>query len=171
MAVDDGEMQRLWKLTNELTSQLVFNGGATLELKQQLAEFQTRAPHGLVPVLGANENTQGISATVILYMRKMLNKFVGNLLHCDICNYVFSCSLTDCRLRIENGRLQEENNQLHEQVREYERWMEYIMTKFRLQNVDSLRTISNRRKEEGREGWIECCYKRQQFSLSLFLLE
>lgn len=32
----------------------------------------------------------------------------------------------------------EENAQLQEQVREYERWMEFIMTKFRLQNVRDL---------------------------------
>jgi hypothetical protein len=41
----------------------------------------------------------------------------------------------DVSLRIANERLMEENAQLQEQVREYERWMEYIMTKFRLQNV------------------------------------
>jgi hypothetical protein len=43
--------------------------------------------------------------------------------------------LADYRLRIANERLREENMQLQEQVREYERWMEYIMGKFRLQNV------------------------------------
>lgn len=43
--------------------------------------------------------------------------------------------LADVSLRIANERLMEENVQLQEQVREYERWMEFIMTKFRLQNV------------------------------------
>jgi len=61
MTVDDSEMQRLWKLTNELTAQLVFNRSATLELKQQLAELQTRTPQGLEPVLGALGNVQGES--------------------------------------------------------------------------------------------------------------
>ncbi|KAG0057678.1 hypothetical protein BGZ83_005617 [Gryganskiella cystojenkinii] len=103
MTVDDSEMQRLWKLTNELTAQLVFNRSATLELKQQLAELQDRTPQGLAPILGANRNAQ------------------------------------DYRLRIDNERLQEENNQLQEQIREYERWMEYIMTKFRLQNEAAVR--------------------------------
>lgn len=42
MTVDDSEMQRLWKLTNELTAQLVFNRSATLELKQQLVELQAQ---------------------------------------------------------------------------------------------------------------------------------
>ena len=41
----------------------------------------------------------------------------------------------DWSLRIANERLQEENAQLQEQLREYERWMEFIMSKFRLQNV------------------------------------
>lgn len=41
----------------------------------------------------------------------------------------------DINLRITNERLVEENLQLQEQVKEYERWMEFIMTKFRLQNV------------------------------------
>ncbi|GJJ69866.1 hypothetical protein EMPS_02215 [Entomortierella parvispora] len=58
MTVDDSEMQRLWKLTNELTAQLVFNRSATLELKQQLAELQTRTLQGPAPVLGANGNIQ-----------------------------------------------------------------------------------------------------------------
>lgn len=40
MTVDDNAMQKLWKLTNELTAQLVFNRNATLELKQQLADLQ-----------------------------------------------------------------------------------------------------------------------------------
>jgi hypothetical protein len=40
MTVDDSVMQKLWKLTNELTAQLVFNRNATLELKQQLADLQ-----------------------------------------------------------------------------------------------------------------------------------
>ncbi|KAF9397980.1 hypothetical protein BGX21_008304 [Mortierella sp. AD011] len=84
MTVDDSVVQKLWKLTNELTAQLVFNRNATLELKQQLADLQAK--------------------------------------HADI------------SLRIANERLMEENSQLQEQLREYERWMEYIMTKFRLQN-------------------------------------
>ena len=42
MTVDDNEMQKLWKLTNELTAQLVFNRNATLELKQQLADLQEK---------------------------------------------------------------------------------------------------------------------------------
>ena len=42
MTVDDSVMQKLWKLTNELTAQLVFNRNATLELKQQLADLQVR---------------------------------------------------------------------------------------------------------------------------------
>jgi hypothetical protein len=44
-------------------------------------------------------------------------------------------SSSDYALRIANERLREENLQLQEQVNEYERWMGYIMTKFRLQNV------------------------------------
>ncbi|KAF9956588.1 hypothetical protein BGZ65_002572 [Modicella reniformis] len=89
MTVDDSVVQRLWKLTNELTAQLVFNRNATLELKQQLADLQVK--------------------------------------HADL------------SLRIANERLMEENSQLQEQLREYERWMEYIMTKFRLQNDLAIR--------------------------------
>ncbi|KAF9577116.1 hypothetical protein BGW38_007881 [Lunasporangiospora selenospora] len=53
--------------------------------------------------------------------------------------HLFVSELADLRLRVENERLREENSQLQEQVREYERWMEYIMTKFRLQNEAALR--------------------------------
>jgi hypothetical protein len=48
---------------------------------------------------------------------------------------VYRVEHADVSLRIINERLMEENAQLQEQVREYERWMEFIMTKFRLQNV------------------------------------
>lgn len=47
----------------------------------------------------------------------------------------FDIEHADINLRIVNERLVEENLQLQEQVKEYERWMEFIMTKFRLQNV------------------------------------
>ncbi|KAG0259831.1 hypothetical protein BG011_002352 [Mortierella polycephala] len=40
MTIDDSTMQKLWKLTNELTAQLVFNRNATLELRQQLADLK-----------------------------------------------------------------------------------------------------------------------------------
>lgn len=53
--------------------------------------------------------------------------FIAKIAHC--------VELADVSLRIANERLMEENAQLQEQVREYERWMEFIMTKFRLQNV------------------------------------
>ncbi|KAF9138279.1 hypothetical protein BGX30_009331 [Mortierella sp. GBA39] len=103
MTVDDSVMQKLWKLTNELTAQLVFNRNATLELKQQLADLQTKTAQGSVSV------AQDIT-------------IFSNQEHADV------------SLRIANERLMEENAQLQEQVREYERWMEFIMTKFRLQN-------------------------------------
>ncbi|KAF9906967.1 hypothetical protein EC991_011442 [Linnemannia zychae] len=103
MTVDDSVMQKLWKLTNELTAQLVFNRNATLELKQQLADLQAKTAQGSVSV----------AQDVAVY---------SNQEHADV------------SLRIANERLMEENAQLQEQVREYERWMEYIMTKFRLQN-------------------------------------
>ncbi|KAF8986490.1 hypothetical protein BGZ46_000021 [Entomortierella lignicola] len=103
MTVDDSVVQKLWKLTNELTAQLVFNRNATLELKQQLADLQAKTSHSsvLIPQNIPLQSTQE---------------------HADI------------SLRIANERLMEENSQLQEQLREYERWMEYIMTKFRLQN-------------------------------------
>ncbi|KAG0314753.1 hypothetical protein BGZ99_007873 [Dissophora globulifera] len=104
MTVDDSEMQQLWKLTNELTAQLVFNRNATLELKQQLADLQAKV---------ANE------ASIL--------SFPGYRRP----SYSYQA---DIKLRIENERLREDNSQLQEQVREYERWMEYIMGKFRLQN-------------------------------------
>ncbi|KAG0209751.1 hypothetical protein BGX28_009971 [Mortierella sp. GBA30] len=103
MTVDDAVMQKLWKLTNELTAQLVFNRNATLELKQQLADLQAKTAQGSVSI---SQNA-------------LQNK---------------SQEHADYTLRIANERLQEENSQLQEQLREYERWMEYIMTKFRLQN-------------------------------------
>ncbi|KAF9576322.1 hypothetical protein EC968_009296 [Mortierella alpina] len=104
MTVDDAVMQKLWKLTNELTAQLVFNRNATLELKQQLADLQAKtAVPGSVKI--ASDITQTKSQE-----------------HADY------------TLRIANERLMEENSQLQEQLREYERWMEYIMAKFRLQN-------------------------------------
>ncbi|GJJ73213.1 hypothetical protein EMPS_05571 [Entomortierella parvispora] len=103
MTVDDSVMQKLWKLTNELTAQLVFNRNATLELKQQLADLQAKTAQGPISI------TQGVSA----YNPQ---------------------EHADWSLRIANERLQEENAQLQEQLREYERWMEFIMTKFRLQN-------------------------------------
>ncbi|KAG9067540.1 hypothetical protein KI688_012324 [Linnemannia hyalina] len=103
MTVDDSVMQKLWKLTNELTAQLVFNRNATLELKQQLADLQAKTAQGSVSV------AQDIT-------------MFSNQEHADV------------SLRIANERLMEENAQLQEQVREYERWMEFIMTKFRLQN-------------------------------------
>jgi len=48
MTVDDSVMQKLWKLTNELTAQLVFNRNATLELKQQLADLQVQLHNGIL---------------------------------------------------------------------------------------------------------------------------
>ncbi|KAG0033854.1 hypothetical protein BGZ82_005966 [Podila clonocystis] len=102
MTVDDNAMQKLWKLTNELTAQLVFNRNATLELKQQLADLQAKTADMSIPVSGE----------VVFNSQE----------HADI------------NLRIANERLVEENLQLQEQVKEYERWMEFIMTKFRLQN-------------------------------------
>ncbi|KAF9437193.1 hypothetical protein BGZ76_001652 [Entomortierella beljakovae] len=105
MTVDDNEMQKLWKLTNELTAQLVFNRSATLELKQQLADLQTKTS-GKAPIITS-----------------------------------FGCQ--------ENERLREENTQLQDQLREYERWMEYIMGKFRLQNFAMAQT----RKESMREAY------------------
>ncbi|KAF9928244.1 hypothetical protein BGZ67_007084 [Mortierella alpina] len=104
MTVDDAVMQKLWKLTNELTAQLVFNRNATLELKQQLADLQAKtAVQGSVTIASDTTPTK-------------------------------SQEHADYTLRIANERLMEENSQLQEQLREYERWMEYIMAKFRLQN-------------------------------------
>ncbi|KAF9085268.1 hypothetical protein BGX23_009814, partial [Mortierella sp. AD031] len=118
MTVDDSVMQKLWKLTNELTAQLVFNRNATLELKQQLADLQAKTAQGSVSV------TQDVP----LYTTQD---------HADV------------SLRIANERLMEENAQLQEQVREYERWMEYIMTKFRLQNF----AMAQSRKEAMQEAY------------------
>ncbi|KAG0215979.1 hypothetical protein BGX33_000677 [Mortierella sp. NVP41] len=125
MTVDDSEMQRLWKLTNELTAQLVFNRSATLELKQQLAELQAQTSliAAAAPSLSAAEHGQ--------------NGQSGRE----------SQGASDYALRIANERLREENLQLQEQVNEYERWMGYIMTKFRLQNLAMAQT----RKESMQE--------------------
>ncbi|KAG0019904.1 hypothetical protein BGZ81_009545 [Podila clonocystis] len=117
MTVDDNAMQKLWKLTNELTAQLVFNRNATLELKQQLADLQAKTADMSIPVSGE----------VVFNSQE----------HADI------------NLRIANERLVEENLQLQEQVREYERWMEFIMTKFRLQNFAMAQT----RKEAMHEAY------------------
>ncbi|KAG0000772.1 hypothetical protein BGZ80_010108 [Entomortierella chlamydospora] len=114
MTVDDSEMQRLWKLTNELTAQLVFNRNAALELKQQLIDLQGKAS-GRPPIISA-----------FGYQDR-----------------------SDHSLRIENERLREENLQLQDQVREYERWMEYIMGKFRLQNF----AMAQSRKESMQEAY------------------
>lgn len=116
MTVDDNAMQKLWKLTNELTAQLVFNRNATLELKQQLADLQAKA-----------DMTIPVSGEVAFNSQE----------HADI------------NLRIANERLVEENLQLQEQVKEYERWMEFIMTKFRLQNFAMAQT----RKEAMHEAY------------------
>ncbi|KAF9193906.1 hypothetical protein BGZ51_001892 [Haplosporangium sp. Z 767] len=118
MTVDDNEMQKLWRLTNELTAQLVFNRNATLELKQQLADLQAKTSQA--PPLYFGGQYQG-----------SIN------------------DQADYRLRIANERLKEENSQLQEQVREYERWMEYIMTKFRLQNF----AMAQSRKEAMHEAY------------------
>ncbi|KAF9916688.1 Phosphatidylinositide phosphatase SAC2, partial [Lobosporangium transversale] len=50
MTVDDSVVQKLWKLTNELTAQLVFNRNATLELKQQLADLQAKTAQASNPI-------------------------------------------------------------------------------------------------------------------------
>ncbi|KAF9125032.1 hypothetical protein BGW39_007730 [Mortierella sp. 14UC] len=118
MTVDDSVMQKLWKLTNELTAQLVFNRNATLELKQQLADLQAKTAQGSVHV----------AQDVAVYSNQ---------------------EYADVSLRIANERLMEENAQLQEQVREYERWMEYIMTKFRLQNF----AMAQSRKEAMQEAY------------------
>ncbi|KAG0342271.1 hypothetical protein BG004_005709, partial [Podila humilis] len=108
MTVDDNAMQKLWKLTNELTAQLVFNRNATLELKQQLADLQAKAADITIPIS---------EEAAACYNKE----------HADV------------NLRIANERLVEENSQLQEQVKEYERWMEFIMAKFRLQNELAMR--------------------------------
>ncbi|KAF9932467.1 hypothetical protein FBU30_008170 [Linnemannia zychae] len=118
MTVDDSVMQKLWKLTNELTAQLVFNRNATLELKQQLADLQAKIAQGTVTVAH------------------------------DVSAYNYQ-EHADFNLRIANERLMEENAQLQEQVREYERWMEFIMTKFRLQNF----AMAQSRKEAMQEAY------------------
>ncbi|KAG0204821.1 hypothetical protein B0O80DRAFT_492080 [Mortierella sp. GBAus27b] len=120
MTVDDTVVQKLWKLTNELTAQLVFNRNATLELKQQLADLQAKTAQNpgaisISPDTGGQRD-QGPS---------------------------------DISLRIANERLMEENSQLQEQLHEYERWMEYIMTKFRLQNF----AMAQSRKEAMHEAY------------------
>ncbi|ORZ04675.1 hypothetical protein BCR41DRAFT_362412 [Lobosporangium transversale] len=119
MTVDDSVVQKLWKLTNELTAQLVFNRNATLELKQQLADLQAKTAQASNPItftqVGVNNNRE----------------------------------YADMSLKIANERLQEENSQLQEQLREYERWMEYIMTKFRLQNF----AMAQSRKEAMHEAY------------------
>lgn len=107
-------MQRLWKLTNDLTAQLVFNRSATLELKQQLATLQSAAT-GHAPIYAISGNRDP----------------------------------GDYQLRLENERLREENLQLQEQLREYERWMEFIMGKFRLQNL----AMAQCRKESMEEAY------------------
>ncbi|CAO3569317.1 unnamed protein product [Mortierella alpina] len=119
MTVDDAVMQKLWKLTNELTAQLVFNRNATLELKQQLADLQAKtAVQGSVTIASDVSQTR-------------------------------SQEHADYTLRIANERLMEENSQLQEQLREYERWMEYIMAKFRLQNF----AMAQSRKEAMHEAY------------------
>ncbi|KAI7828951.1 hypothetical protein BC939DRAFT_490561 [Gamsiella multidivaricata] len=110
MTVDDSVVQKLWKLTNELTAQLVFNRNATLELKQQLADLQAKTAQSSYPI--------SVVHNVALHATQ---------------------EHTDISLRIANERLMEENSQLQEQLREYERWMEYIMAKFRLQNELAVR--------------------------------
>ncbi|KAG0359445.1 hypothetical protein BC939DRAFT_473650 [Gamsiella multidivaricata] len=117
MTVDDSEMQKLWKLTNELTAQLIFNRNVTLELKQQLADLQVKTS-GKAPIVAAGYG-------------------YGDY------------NLADYRLRIANERLREENQQLQDQLREYERWMEYIMGKFRLQNF----AMAQSRKESMQEAY------------------
>ncbi|KAG0213625.1 hypothetical protein B0O80DRAFT_500163 [Mortierella sp. GBAus27b] len=114
MTIEDNEMQRLWKLTNDLTAQLVFNRSATLELKQQLATLQSAAT-GHAPIYAISGNRDP----------------------------------GDYQLRLENERLREENLQLQEQLREYERWMEFIMGKFRLQNL----AMAQCRKESMEEAY------------------
>ncbi|KAF9583824.1 hypothetical protein BGW38_008397 [Lunasporangiospora selenospora] len=108
MTVDDHATQKLWKLTNELTAQLVFNRNATLELKQQLADLQAKAAQSAIAV-----NHDFIKYNPQEY--------------------------ADLNLRIANERLVEENTQLQEQVREYEKCLEFIMAKFRLQNELAVR--------------------------------
>ena len=162
MTVDDSEMQRLWKLTNELTAQLVFNRSATLELKQQLAELQAQTS-SLSPVHSPHQNglrdSPGTKLRPLLTQRQWaLYCLLGSKSDMPLLSLLtrlptlfalspFVCvgyclgdetnkgSSSDYALRIANERLKEENLQLQEQVNEYERWMGYIMTKFRLQNV------------------------------------
>ncbi|KAF9540553.1 hypothetical protein EC957_003991 [Mortierella hygrophila] len=135
MTVDDGEMQQLWKLTNELTAQLVFNRTATLELKQQLAELQAQTSC-LSPAHSSRQN--------------------------DLRDGPESSS--DYALRIANERLREENLQLQEQVNEYERWMGYIMTKFRLQNLAMAQTRKESMQEASKmtEQGNETAYRLQE---------
>ncbi|KAF9907943.1 hypothetical protein EC991_010383 [Linnemannia zychae] len=134
MTVDDSEMQRLWKLTNELTAQLVFNRSATLELKQQLAELQAQTTSAsLAPASGYGPSSSTRESQ-------------------------------DYALRIANERLREENLQLQEQVNEYERWMEYIMTKFRLQNLAMAQTRKESMQEASKmaEQGSEAAYRLQE---------
>ncbi|KAF9148419.1 hypothetical protein BG015_009852 [Linnemannia schmuckeri] len=138
MTVDDSEMQRLWKLTNELTAQLVFNRSATLELKQQLAELQAQtsslAPAGHTTGDGHQNSVKDSQGS------------------------------SDYALRIANERLREENLQLQEQVNEYERWMGYIMTKFRLQNLAMAQTRKESMQEASKmaEQGNEAAYRLQE---------
>ncbi|KAF9969343.1 hypothetical protein BGZ73_008338 [Actinomortierella ambigua] len=106
MTVDDQSMQTLWKLTNDLTTQLVFNRNATLELKQQLADLKAKVASGSFTLSDDASTSHRPSGQ----------------------------QHVEESLRIANERLAEENIQLQDQMREYERWIEYIMTKFRLQN-------------------------------------
>ncbi|KAG0278547.1 hypothetical protein BGZ95_003729 [Linnemannia exigua] len=147
MTVDDGEMQRLWKLTNELTAQLVFNRSATLELKQQLAELQAHttlasSPGHASSVYGQQNGGGGGGGTK---------------------------ESQDYALRIANERLREENSQLQEQVNEYERWMEYIMTKFRLQNLAMAQTRKDSMQEASKmaEQGNEAAYRLQEENSAL----
>ncbi|KAG9063899.1 hypothetical protein KI688_004013 [Linnemannia hyalina] len=140
MTVDDNEMQRLWKLTNELTAQLVFNRTATLELKQQLAELQAQTSC-LSPAHSSRQNDLQDSPE----------------------------SSSDYALRIANERLREENLQLQEQVNEYERWMGYIMTKFRLQNLAMAQTRKESMQEASKmtEQGNETAYRLQEENSAL----
>ncbi|KAF9125348.1 hypothetical protein BGW39_007455 [Mortierella sp. 14UC] len=136
MTVDDSEMQRLWKLTNELTAQLVFNRNATLELKQQLVQLQAQSASACLAPAPEHELQNGGGAK----------------------------DSQDYALRIANERLREENLQLQEQVSEYERWMEYIMTKFRLQNLAMAQTRKESMQEASKmaEQGSEAAYRLQE---------
>ncbi|KAK3846650.1 MAG: hypothetical protein J3R72DRAFT_433272 [Linnemannia gamsii] len=143
MTVDDSEMQRLWKLTNELTAQLVFNRSATLELKQQLTELQAHTT----------------SASSLGHASSVYGQQNGG----------GARESQDYALRIANERLREENLQLQEQVNEYERWMEYIMTKFRLQNLAMAQTRKESMQEASKmaEQGSEAAYRLQEENSAL----